>query len=357
MLSRVFLALSFAVASLATSLLTDLPPFNSSLFKDLNVTRGLTYHYYASPADAGKPTLVFLHGFPSSFYDWRHQVSFFQDKGYGLVVPDMLGYGGTAKPLDPEAYAPSLISKDIIDILDAEGLQQSVLIGHDWGAKIASRLANYFPQYFSSYAFLAGYTGPDSFALPYPEQNNLSRAVLGYETFGYWDFFSSEGADQIILANLNSLFDIFFLKDTVLTIKDFAPLGALGDFIRNGRRVTPGDFVTPEERAIEVELLRQTGLAAPLNWYKILTTSIESDDDQGIPSENAVLNQPVFFGTALRDYVGIAATFIAALLQDSKDTLTIQQYDSGHWVMLEVKDKVNSDLLQWIEGLKLDVEF
>ncbi|THU80606.1 alpha/beta-hydrolase [Dendrothele bispora CBS 962.96] len=352
MLSRVLLAFSFVVASLATSLPADLPPFNSSLFKDLNVTRGFTYHYYASPADAGKPTLVFLHGFPSSFYDWRHQVSFFQDKGYGLVVPDMLGYGGTAKPLDPEAYAPSLITKDIIDILDAEGLQQSVLIGHDWGAKIASRLANYFPQYFSSYAFLAvGYIAPDAFALPYPEQNNLSRAVLGYENFGYWDFFSSDGADQIILDNFDSFFDIWFPKDTVLTIKDLAPLGAINSFLRNGRRVTPGDFVTPEERTVQMELLRQEGLAAPLNWYKIMTTSIESDDDQGIPSENAVLKKPVFFGAALRDYIAIAATYIAATLQNSNDTLTIQQYDSGHWVMLEVKDKVNTDLLQWIEGL------
>ncbi|THV00057.1 alpha/beta-hydrolase [Dendrothele bispora CBS 962.96] len=356
MLSRVVLALSFAAATLATSLPADLPPFNSSLFKDLNVTRGFVYHYYASPADAGKPTLVFLHGFPSTSYDWRHQVSFFQDKGYGLIVPDMLGYGGTAKPLDPEAYAPSLISRDIVDILDAEGLQQSVLIGHDWGAKIASRLANYFPQYFNSYAFLAvGYTTPNSFALPFSEQNNASRAVLGYENFGYWDFFSSDGADQIILDNLDSFFDIAFPKDTVFTIKDFAPLGTIGDFIRNGRRITPGDFVTPEERAIQMELLRQGGFAAPLNWYKILTTSIERDDDQGIPSENAVLKKPVFFGAALRDYVALAATFIAAALQNSNDTLTIHQYDSGHWVQLEVKDEVNSDLLQWIEGLKLDV--
>ncbi|THV00053.1 hypothetical protein K435DRAFT_837481 [Dendrothele bispora CBS 962.96] len=154
-------------------------------------------------------------------------MSFFQDKGYGLIVPDMLGYGGTAKPLDPEAYAPSLISKDIVDILDAGGLQQSVLIGHDLA------------------------------------KNNLiqSRAVFGYENFG---------------------------------------------------RVTPGDFVTPEERTVQMELLRQGGLAAPLNWYKIMTTSIESDDDQVIPSENAVLKKPVFFGASLRDYVAIAATYIAA---------------------------------------------
>ncbi|THV00055.1 alpha/beta-hydrolase [Dendrothele bispora CBS 962.96] len=356
MLSRFLAAFSLAAASLATSLPADLPPFNPSLFKDLNVTRGLVYHYYASPAETGKPTIVFLHGFPSTSYDWRHQVSFFQDKGYGLIIPDMLGYGGTAKPLEPEAYASSLISKDIIDILDAEGLQQSILVGHDWGSKVVGRLANYFPEYFSSYAFLAvGYFSPNSFEVPYPEKNNASRAVLGYENIGYWDFFSSEGADQIILNNLDSFFDIFFPQETVLTIKDFAPLGAIGDFVSNGRRTTPGDFVAPEERAIQMEFLRQGGFAAPLNWYKIVTTSIERDDDQGIPSENAILKKPVFFGAALRDYVGVAAILITSILRNSNDTLTIHQYDSGHWVQLEVKDKVNNDLLNWIEGLEVDV--
>jgi len=133
MISLILTSLLFAGASLATTLPVDIPaPFNSSLFKDFNVSRGLNYHYYASPADTGKPTLVFLHGFPSTSYDWRHQVSFFQEKGYGLIVPDLLGYGGTAKPLDPQAYVSSLITKDVIDILDAEGIEKAVAIGHDW---------------------------------------------------------------------------------------------------------------------------------------------------------------------------------------------------------------------------------
>jgi len=45
---------------------------------------------------------------------------------------------------------------------------------------------------------------------------------------------------------LDSLFDAIYLKDTTLTIEDFAPLGALADFVKNGRRATPGDYVTPQ---------------------------------------------------------------------------------------------------------------
>jgi soluble epoxide hydrolase/lipid-phosphate phosphatase len=44
----------------------------------------------------------------------------------------MLGYGGTAKPTNVEAYGANLIAKDIVDILDSEGIPKAILIGHDW---------------------------------------------------------------------------------------------------------------------------------------------------------------------------------------------------------------------------------
>lgn len=105
---------------------------DSSLFKDVTTTRGLKYHYYSSPAVDEKPTLLFLHGFPSTSYDWRHQVPFFKEKGYGLIVPDLLGYGGTDKPSDPASYKYSLMTADIVDILDAEKVDKVIPIGHDW---------------------------------------------------------------------------------------------------------------------------------------------------------------------------------------------------------------------------------
>ena len=100
-------------------------------FKKLS-TRGLTYNYYRFIGQADKPTLVFLHGFPNTASDWHKQVTFFQGEGYSLVVPDMLGYGGTDKPSEPEAYLAPALAKDIIDVLDAEQVEKSILIGHDW---------------------------------------------------------------------------------------------------------------------------------------------------------------------------------------------------------------------------------
>ena len=112
---------------------------NDSAYKQITVSRGLDYRYfYQNPTDPSKPTLLFLHGFPSTSYDWRIQAAFFGNEGYGLIIPDMLGYGGTAKPSEVAAYKPTLICKDMIDILDAESISRCIAIGHDWLAQIKS---------------------------------------------------------------------------------------------------------------------------------------------------------------------------------------------------------------------------
>ena len=107
---------------------------DDSLYKDIKTKRNINYHYYFSKAADSKPTLLFVHGFPSTSYDWYLQVAFFKNKGYGLIVPDMLGYGGTDKPVDPEKYRTKLLCADIIDILDAENIDKCIAIGHDWCA-------------------------------------------------------------------------------------------------------------------------------------------------------------------------------------------------------------------------------
>jgi pimeloyl-ACP methyl ester carboxylesterase len=109
---------------------------DASSYKDIITSRGIKYHYFFSPAAPGKPTLVFLHGFPANAQSWRHQVVFFVAQGYGVIAPDLLGYGGTDKPTDIAAYAKSLMAADIISIMDEElnGYvdEKVYAVGHDW---------------------------------------------------------------------------------------------------------------------------------------------------------------------------------------------------------------------------------
>ncbi|KAJ3757956.1 Alpha/Beta hydrolase protein [Lentinula raphanica] len=330
---------------------TGASSLNQTFYKDVNVTRGLTYHYYFSPPSQGQPVLMFLHGFPSSSYDWHYQIEFFQKKGYGLIVPDMLGYGGTAKPVDPELYKSSLISQDMVDILDTENVEEAIAVGHDWGSKIVGRLANYFPERFFAFGFISvGYFPPSILEANMSEINNITTQAIGYEIFGYWDFFSSDGANELIESHLDSFYDLTFPNDTVLRITDFAPEGATQAWLEANRTTAAGDYITPEANT-QIGLWRDEGLTGALCWYKILTSTIECDDDQGIPQENLTIKKPVFMGASLRDYVAIAASQIASTLQVSENTTIIREYDAGHWATLEAAAQLNSDLLAWIESL------
>ena len=193
---------------------------SSSNYKDVVTPRGIKYHYYYSPARDGKRTLLFCHGCPSSARDWRKIGLHFEEKGYGIIIPDMLGYGGTDKPTDPTFYAFSAMSQDLVSILDAEKVEKVIAVGHDWyvftqlsrqcrlvlltqslhrGSAAVSRLANWYPERISAYAF---------FALPYlrplPKDYNYEAAIVkqkqqyGYELYGYWSFFNRDDANQVI---------------------------------------------------------------------------------------------------------------------------------------------------------------
>lgn len=106
---------------------------DASLYKTHTTSRGIKYKYYFSPAQSGQRTLLFLHGYPSTSDDWHKQVPFFKEKGYGILVPDMLGYGGTDKPTreELEKFGLSLIAQDMVDLLEHEKVGSAVSIGHD----------------------------------------------------------------------------------------------------------------------------------------------------------------------------------------------------------------------------------
>lgn len=115
---------------LATSLprmSTPLPPKKTCVTQD-----GTKYAYYRVEAEKGKPTFLLFHGFPSTANEWHNQISDLKNAGYGVVCPDMLGYGDTDKPTEIEAYSMPKMTGEIAQILDHEKLSQVIGVGHDW---------------------------------------------------------------------------------------------------------------------------------------------------------------------------------------------------------------------------------
>jgi len=100
--------------------------------KTLNTSRGLQYTYWVQSSTEKKVALLLQHGFPDDHDLWINILPYLIPLGHPIIVPDLLGYGETAKPSDAKEYNIKSLSNDLMDILDREGYQHAISIGHDW---------------------------------------------------------------------------------------------------------------------------------------------------------------------------------------------------------------------------------
>ncbi|EKM57396.1 uncharacterized protein PHACADRAFT_255121 [Phanerochaete carnosa HHB-10118-sp] len=286
--------------------------------------------------------------------DWRHIVPHLKEKGYGVLAPDMLGYGETAKPTDPAAYVPSLISKDLVDILDAEKLDKVVAVGHDWGSKAVSRLASYHPERFIAYAFFAvafmEVTPPTDFQI----YLDYLKRVYGYDLFGYWTFFSAPDANEVIQAHMESFVSIMYPYDPTIWKTRFAPTGAMRGSLLEDYVAPKPSYVSEEDKKHFIETFKRNGFEAPTCWYKIMTSQLAAKDDQQIPYERLIppASAPIYFGAAKHDYIALPKLGYTVFGKDefSKHNVTQKEYDADHWVVLSKGDEIARDLDAWIES-------
>src|SRR5579863_987467 len=108
-------------------------------------TNGIRMHL--AEQGSGPPVLL-CHGFPESWYSWRHQLPALEAAGYRAVAPDMRGYGQTDRPAAVEQYTLLHLVADMVGVLDALGEPKSVIVGHDWGAVVAWHSALLRPDRF-----------------------------------------------------------------------------------------------------------------------------------------------------------------------------------------------------------------
>src|SRR6516164_2429286 len=116
-------------------------------------TNGIRMHIAESGAG---PLVVLCHGFPESWYSWRHQLNALAEAGFHAVAPDMRGYGQTEAPEEVEQYTLFHLVGDILGLLDALGAETAVIAGHDWGAPVAWHAALLRPDRFRGVIGLSG---------------------------------------------------------------------------------------------------------------------------------------------------------------------------------------------------------
>jgi len=101
--------------------------------------------------EAGRPVMLFLHGFPEAAFVWDEMLAFFSDPahgGYFCVAPNLRGYAGSSAPSDVAAYRAKHLVQDLVALKDLLSPQQPLacLVAHDWGGAVAWNMANQHPE-------------------------------------------------------------------------------------------------------------------------------------------------------------------------------------------------------------------
>jgi len=274
-------------------------------------TNGIKLHV-AEAGEKGNPMLILLHGFPEFWYAWIHQIEFFAAQGFHVIAPDQRGYNLSEKPKGVKNYGLDVLCQDIIGLIDSEKVQKCYLIGHDWGAMVTWVLGMKYPERFYKIGILN---------VPHPTvmKRNLKEDKAQRRKSAYMFFFQIPYLPEYILQKNNFLY-------LVKTLKKRTKKGAFND----------------EELNIYRQAWAQKGaLTAILNWYRGMFRAAPSRGKTNKISIPAHL----FWGE--NDYVLGKNLAEQSLKYLEKGGLTF--YDATHWIMHEIPEKLNHDLLKFLQ--------
>lgn len=296
------------------------------------------------------PLVLFCHGWPESWYSWRHQMLHLSAAGYRCVAPDMRGYGGTEAPEEIERYTILDLVGDMAALVRELGETQAVVVGHDWGAPVAWHCALLRPDMFRAVAGLS---------VPWAVRGKIdlisSLHKQGITRF-YMQYFQQPGVAEAEFEQdvRTSLRRIYFTGGGEMdkSGKGFAVLPETGGFLVN--------TVDPESLPhwlSEADLdwfageFTRAGFRGGLNWYRNLARNWRLT----APWHGCPITQPSLFIAGSRDGV---LRFPASMQQIEAFPRTLPGIRGchilegpGHWVQQERPDEVNRLLLDFLRGL------
>ncbi|KAM0354950.1 hypothetical protein ACHAPU_000791 [Fusarium lateritium] len=308
---------------------------------------GDTYVYDYIPAKNNKVTYLFIHGCPSSRYDWRHQVADLSEAGYGVIAPDCLGYGDSDKRAELEAYNLKRLSGHFAELLDHEKIDKVIGVSHDWGSMVMSRVVVWHPDRFIKLVFMsAGYTAPGVF-FDIDGLNVWSQKELGYMQLGYWYFFNSYDAERVILDNLESFFHLAYADDSKLWVTGLAAINGTREWLTSGETCPLPSFLSEEDKSRWLEVNgRENTIKSLLNYYRSLMRGVQAEDEDQLKDQQRTLKVPVLGICGGEDMVTRADQIGSGIMPyASKGYTEVVLEGAGHWIMLERRAEVSRALL------------
>ena len=276
---------------------------------------GVRLHYVS----AGKgPLILFLHGFPEFWYEWRNQLAEF-GKDRLAVAPDMRGYNLSDKPKALDQYLMPVLIEDVRVLGDrlAHG-HKFILVGHDWGGAVAWAFAIAHPEMLEKLVIINA---------PHPAvfDKLLASDAAQQKASSYMLMFQSEQAEQMLSKdNYSQLVRI-----------------VLGEGLQKG-------IYSEDDKAAYIKAWSQPGgLTGGLNYYRANRTGPPSPG--GAPAHGNFALNPAKLTVSVPTLVIWGEKDTALLVQnlDGLDQfvprLTVKRIpDGSHWVVHEKPAEVNA---------------
>jgi pimeloyl-ACP methyl ester carboxylesterase len=194
------------------------------------------------------PLMLFLHGFPQCWYQYRHQLREFASD-HLVVAPDQRGYNLSSKPSEPWRYGVWPAVEDARELVQLLGHERFVLVGHDWGAATGWSFALHYPEMLDALVILSsGHPAQfDRELHENPEQQEASQYLLGFRRPDAPDVFAGD---------------------------DFG-------YARAGLEAL--DFLSEEDREVYLRAWREPGAVAGMfAWYR--REGLGPPDEDGTPA-------------------------------------------------------------------------
>jgi pimeloyl-ACP methyl ester carboxylesterase len=307
-------------------------------------------------AEQGSGPLVLLcHGFPESWYSWRHQLAALSAAGFHAVAPDMRGYGQSGRPVEIDRYSMLHLVGDMVGVLDALGAKQAVIAGHDWGAPVAWHAALLRPDRFRAVIGLS---------VPYRPRGSVAPTTVMAQTDEaqfYQLYFQTPGVAEAELEadTHRSIRKILYAWSGEMPRRAAgdAP-GHVGMVPRSGGflsripdpQALPA-WLTQADLEVYVEQFRDSGFRGGLNWYR----NIDRNWELMAAFTRAPITVPALFLAGeldlvmafprMKEVIADLARFIPQL------RATILLPGCGHWTQQERPDQVNAAMIEFLRGL------
>ena len=302
------------------------------------------------------PLVVLCHGFPESWYSWRHQLRALAEAGFHAVAPDMRGYGQTQRPEEIDQYTIFHLVGDTVGLLDALGAETAVIAGHDWGAPVAWHAALLRPDRFRGVIGLSVPFTPRRAVHPTSVMPQTDDAIF------YQLYFQSPGIaeaefERDVRLSIRSL--LYSASGDASRRENAAPAaGEVGMVPRQGgflsRLMNPASlpqWLSEADLDFYVGEFTRTGFRGGLNWYR----NIDRNWELLAPMVGARVTVPALYIAGDRDLVlafrgmdQIIAN-LSKFVPQLRGTLLLP--GCGHWTQQERAPEVGEAMIGFLRRL------